>query len=125
LGLNRDPILDYRLVELSAKIPTKYKLNFKDNKIIFKEAFAKELPSHLFNQPKRGWLSPAAKWLRDELKDFSYDVINKNYTQGSEEFIDFKAARKLLDDHIEGKKYNLHLIWILITWQLWYKKCCL
>jgi hypothetical protein len=63
-----------------------------------------------------------AKWLRGDLKDFAFDVLSPNYCSGSEEFIDFAAARKILEDHISKKEYNLTLIWSLISFQMWYKK---
>jgi len=118
----RVPILDHRLVELSLKIPTKYKVDLKDTKKILKETFREDLPNYLFQQPKRGWLSPAAKWLRGELKEFAYDVLADDFCPDTKEFFDLGAARKLLDQHISGERYNLHLLWILISWQLWYKK---
>jgi len=118
----RVPILDYRLVELSLKIPTKYKISGRETKKIFKETFKNDLPGYLFNQPKRGWLSPAAQWLRGELKDFAYDVLADNFAPGSKNFIDLAAARQMLTDHINGKKYNLHLIWILLTYQMWLRR---
>lgn len=118
----RVPILDHRLVELAIKIPTKYKVDFRNTKKIFKDTFRDDLPSFLFNQPKRGWVSPAAKWLREELKDFAYDVLADNFAPGTEEFYDLKIARKMLDEHISTEKYNLHLLWIVISFQLWHKE---
>ncbi len=118
----RVPMLDRRLVELSVKIPTKYKLDSRNTKKIFKETFKNDLPEFLFNQPKRGWLAPAAKWLRFEMKEFAYDVLSDNFVPESKNYFDLKLARDLLDKHIKGERYNLHLLWILITWQLWYKK---
>ncbi len=118
----RVPILDRSLVEFAARIPTKYKLSLTDTKIIYKETFRQDLPAYLYQQPKRGWLSPAAKWLRGELKDFAYDVLSDDYCSDTKEFFDLKVARQLLDQHIDGTRYNLHLLWILITWQLWYRR---
>ncbi|HPL95305.1 MAG TPA: asparagine synthase (glutamine-hydrolyzing) [bacterium] len=118
----RVPILDHRLVELSLKIPTRYKVDLKNTKKIFKETFKSDLPAYLFKQPKRGWLSPAAQWLRGELKNFAYDVLADNFAPTSNNIIDLKAARQMLDDHISGKKYNLHLLWIIITYQLWSRR---
>lgn len=118
----RVPILDYRLVELALKIPTKYKVDFFETKKIFKETFRDDLPAYLFKQPKRGWLAPAAQWLRGELKDFAYDVLADDFAPATKNVFDLKQARLMLDNHVSGKKYNLHLIWILITWQLWSRR---
>jgi asparagine synthase (glutamine-hydrolysing) len=118
----RVPFLDRELVELGYSIPSKYKVCYFKSKIILKEAMRPFLPKYLFNQPKRGWFSPMAKWLRTDLKDFAYEVLSPDYCPATQEFFDFAAIRKILDDHIEKRKYNLNLIWSLITFQLWYKR---
>lgn len=118
----RVPFLDYRLIELGYSIPSKYKVSYFNTKIILKEAMRPFLPEYLFNQPKRGWFTPMAKWLRTDLKDFAYEVLSLDYCPATQEFFDFTAVRKILDDHIEKRKYNLNLIWSLITFQLWYKR---
>lgn len=118
----RVPILDHRLVELAFRIPTKYKVRGKtSNKWIFREAMKEYLPSHLLGKEKRGWFSPAAKWLRMGLKDFAYEVLSPNYSSGTQEYFDSEAIRKILDDHISGKKYNLDIIWSILAFQIWYK----
>ncbi|HJN62261.1 MAG TPA: asparagine synthase (glutamine-hydrolyzing) [Candidatus Parcubacteria bacterium] len=118
----RVPILDHRLVEFAFRIPTKYKVRGKkDNKWIFREAMKEYLPSHLLGKEKRGWFSPAAKWLRKGLKDFAYEVLSPNYNHQTQEYFNFPEIKKILDDHISGKRYNLDMIWSLLTFQIWYK----
>ncbi|MBI2625250.1 MAG: asparagine synthase (glutamine-hydrolyzing) [Candidatus Nealsonbacteria bacterium] len=119
----RVPILDHRLVELAFRIPTKYKVRGKkDNKWIFREAVKKYLPPHILGKEKRGWFPPASKWLRRGMKDFAYSVLSPGYCQDTQEYFDFSQIRKVLDDHISKKKYNLDIIWSLITFQIWYKQ---
>jgi len=116
----RVPILDYRLVELSAKIPSKYKLKGQ-GKYIFKKAMSEYLPEYVLKARKRGWFSPMAKWLRTDLKDFTYDVLSEDYCQETKDYFNFKNIRKILDNHIDKKEYNLNCLWILITFQIWAK----
>ncbi|MDD5032885.1 MAG: asparagine synthase (glutamine-hydrolyzing) [Candidatus Pacebacteria bacterium] len=115
----RVPLLDRHLVEFSFKIPDYYKINRSGGKKIFIEAMGSLLPDYVVNAPKRGWFSPMAKWLRSDLKEFAYEVLSPGYCSGGEEFLDFEAVRKILDDHISKRKYNLALIWSLITFQMW------
>ncbi len=117
----RVPILDYRLAELSAKIPTKYKVG-KEGKYIFRKAMGDYLPDYVLSAQKRGWFSPTAKWLRTDLKDFAYDVLSENYCQETKDYFNFKNIRKILDNHINKEKYNLTCLWILITFQVWAKQ---
>ena len=116
----RVPILDHRLVELSVKIPTHFKLR-GEGKYIFKKAMKRYLPEYILKEPKRGWFSPVAKWLRTDLKDFAYDVLSEDYCPATSDYFNFNNIRKILDDHISKKRYNLNCLWILITWQIWAK----
>ncbi|OGH87732.1 MAG: asparagine synthase (glutamine-hydrolyzing) [Candidatus Magasanikbacteria bacterium RIFOXYA1_FULL_40_8] len=117
----RVPILDHRLVELSLKIPTKWKIKGKNSKAIFKEAMKEYIPEYIMNQPKRGWTSPASGWLRAEMKDLAYETLSPKYNPGMEEFFDFDNIKLMFDNHIEKKEYNMNLLWALITFQMWYR----
>ncbi|XOB42193.1 MAG: asparagine synthase (glutamine-hydrolyzing) [Candidatus Nealsonbacteria bacterium] len=118
----RVPILDHRLIEFAFRIPTKYKVRGKkNNKWVFQEAMKEYLPSHVLGKEKRGWFSPAAKWLRMGLKDFAYEVLSPNYCPETQQYFNFPQIKKILDDHISKKEYNLDIIWSLLTFQIWYK----
>jgi asparagine synthase (glutamine-hydrolysing) len=120
----RVPILDYRLVELANKIPTKWKLGGKERgKVIWIEAMKEYLPEFILSEKKRGWFSPMAKWLRTDLKDFVFATLNEL----PEDIFNRGECLKILEDHINmrefnSKKYNLNIIWALIVWQIWYKQ---
>lgn len=119
----RVPILDHRLIEFAFKIPTKYKIRGKKNsKWIFREAMKKYLPLHILNKEKRGWFSPGAKWLRMGLKDLAYEVLSSGYCSETQQYFNFQEIKKILDDHISGKEYNLDIIWSVLSFQIWYKK---
>ena len=118
----RVPILDHRLVELSLKIPTKWKIKGKDKKAIFKEALKEYIPDYVMNQPKRGWASPASEWLRRDLKELVYEVLSPDYNPATQNLFNFDIIKKMLDEHIEKKKYNMNLIWALLVFQIWYKR---
>lgn len=118
----RVPILDKNLVALAMSIPNKYKINKKDQgKFIFKEAVKDYLPEYIYNKPKTGWFSPAAKWLRTDLKSLAYEVLSEDYNLDTKDMFDFVAIRKILDNHIDKKEYALNTIWALINFQIWYK----
>ena len=119
----RVPVLDHQLVELSARIPSKYKIAGKNQgKAIFIKAMKKYLPKHILeSEQKKVWLTPMGRWLKKELKDFAYSVLKSNYYSETKNYFNFLNAQKMLRDHIEGRKYNLGLIWALIAFQIWCK----
>lgn len=129
----RVPFLDHRLVELADRIPTSYKIGSKgllfgrvgkgyEGKIILREAMAEYLPEFVLSQPKWGWFSPAAKWIRGPLLPLMKAVLSASYNVGTKDLFDFNALQKTLDDHINKKTYALNTLWSVMTFQLWYRK---
>lgn len=76
----RVPFLDYRLVELSARIPARYKLP-DGGKYVLKEAARKVIPAEVIDRPKGYFPVPGLKhlqgvtldWVRELLTDPSQD----------------------------------------------------
>jgi len=129
----RVPFLDIRLVELADKIPVHMKLGSKglgmfsigrkyEGKMILKEAMKEYVPDFVLKQPKWGWFSPAAKWLRGPMKSFAEEVLSPSYNKGTKEMFDFNVIEQILRDHISKKKYALNTLWSLITFQVWYRQ---
>lgn len=129
----RVPFLDHRLVELADHIPVEYKIRGKglrfvsvgkhyEGKTILREAMAEYLPHFVLNQPKWGWFSPAAKWMRGPFKPLMQEVLSLSYCEGTRDLFDFNALQKILDNHINKKVYALNTLWSVMTFQLWYKR---
>ena len=118
----RVPLLDKELVSFANTIPTKYKVSSSNTKIIFKEAFKKDLPPYLLKEPKRGWFSPGAKWLRDEgIYLVAKEVLSKDYNETTKSLFNWEEVQKILEDHCSKKEYNITIIWALLTFQIWAK----
>jgi len=120
----RVPILDHQLVELSVKIPSKYKmLNKNHGKAIFIEAMKKYLPKHISElDRKKVWMTPASQWLREDLNQKAKEVLSADYFSQNQQYFNFTEIQKMFDEHIDKTKYNLNLIWALIVFQMWCKK---
>ena len=107
----RVPLLDREVVEFAAGIPIKQKLA-RGGKGILKDAFESELPPYLLTQPKRGFFSPAAKWLRRP----EFVKLCRELFQNKPEFL------KLLDEHITKKAYHAPILWAELSFQIWAKR---
>ncbi|MFZ5559799.1 MAG: asparagine synthase (glutamine-hydrolyzing) [Patescibacteria group bacterium] len=120
----RVPILDHYLVELAMKIPSKYKIKSKkEGKAIWKEAIKEYLPKHILeSEYKKVWLTPMSQWLRTDLNKFAKEILSENYCSETKKYFNFNGINKMFGDHIEKRKYNLNLIWALITFQIWHKE---
>lgn len=119
----RPPLLDRDMIELSARMPLSEKISLSSTKIALKEAFRKRLPSYLFNEPKRGWFSPGAKWLRKEpFKTYAHEVLSEGYYAPTAALFNWPEISRMLDEHVEGKAYHLNQLWAVLTFQVWAKQ---
>ena len=118
----RVPLLDKELVSFANIIPTKYKLSLFDTKIILKKAFEKDLPPYILKEPKRGWFSPGAKWLRDkDIYEVAQKVLSEDYNEATKSLFNWEELQKILEDHCSKKEYNVTVLWAVLTFQIWAK----
>jgi asparagine synthase (glutamine-hydrolysing) len=59
----RAPLLDHRLVEFAARLPTHWKRRGLRGKLVFRESQRSRLPTAVVEQRKRGFNAPVAHWL--------------------------------------------------------------
>lgn len=121
----RVPILDEDLVNFSAQIPTKWMMHLSFNKPssfqgkdIWGNAIKDYLPKHMRYQPKRGWFSPMAKWMRDDFKQPVEEILLSD--SPAMKYLDQENIIKLWEEHKSGKGYHLNTVWAVVTFVLWY-----
>jgi asparagine synthase (glutamine-hydrolysing) len=71
----RAPLLDHRLMEMLARIPSALKLRGREGKYIFKKAMGPTLPRDILYRSKQGFAVPLARWFRNELKEMAREAI--------------------------------------------------
>ncbi len=119
----RVPLLDTNTVSFAHIIPVRQKITLRDTKVILKEAFKGRLPEYLFTQPKRGWFSPGAKWLRyEEVYNLAKEVLSPTYHTSTQNLFNWSEIQNMLDAHYDKREYNLTILWALISFQVWVKK---
>ena len=62
----RSPFLDYRLIELSNKIPTNQKVSLFNTKILMRKILKNHLPKEIVNRGKQGFTPPLMEWMKEE-----------------------------------------------------------
>ncbi|MCB0368527.1 MAG: asparagine synthase (glutamine-hydrolyzing) [Bdellovibrionales bacterium] len=119
----RVPLLGLSVINFADSIHAESKFNPFITKKILRQAYKGVLPEHLFNQPKRGWMAPGAKWLRDSgIEEVVRSVLNDSYYNGLSSLINWDELQKLLTSHIEGRGYHLNPIWNMLVLQIWARK---
>ena len=119
----RVPFVDTDVVALSDQISVWKKTLPHEGKRIVRNAYKPYLPPHLYTQPKRGWLSPAAKWFRDPvIHDFAKEVFSSSYYSGLDTVFDWVKVSALLEDHVEKRGYYLYPLWNILVLQVWARR---
>jgi asparagine synthase (glutamine-hydrolysing) len=117
----RVPLADHRLVELSARLPARYKLKLRQKKILLKQLAARRLPAEVISHRKQGFESPMAAWLRTDLADYARDILGRDRLGATGIFDDAYVSAKL-DEHRTGRHKNNKLLFSLIMFQEWYER---
>jgi len=119
----RVPLLDLEVVRYAHGIPVGDKVTLGATKKILKDAYRGRIPDFLFHQPKRGWFSPGAKWLRHErVRALVREVLSPEYHSDTAGLFDWEKVTNMFRAHEEQKEYHLTALWALITFQLWAKQ---
>lgn len=115
----RVPFLDKKVMEVAAKIPSKFRISEKDTKYAFRLAAAKAMPQEAAKRKKIGFRVPIRNWMKEE----KYYLKIKNYFESDEAAQFFKQSKiiKLLDDHFHGKANNGRKVWTVYMFLIWYK----
>ena len=116
----RVPFLDKKMLELSTRIPSRYRAANETTKIALRGAAIKQLPERTANKKKLGFPVPLDDWLRE---DKYYNKVKAAFQSDiAEKFFVTSELMKLLDDHKSGKALNMQKIWSFYTFILWYEQ---
>ena len=116
----RSPFLDHKLMEFAAALPPHLKLNGIQSKYILKKAFSSVLPRSVLYRKKMGFGVPIDRWLRNELKELTYQILLEKRTVERGLFKE-QAVRMLIDVHMLKRADNSYRIWALLFLELWYR----
>lgn len=118
----RAPLLDYRVVEYAASLPSALKLNGRDKKHILKKAFQRMLPDDVLYRKKMGFSVPLAHWLRHELRPVAAPIFENPEVGGLCDFFDMDRVGQLWKRHLGGDNRYTQELWALLTFALWWRK---
>jgi asparagine synthase (glutamine-hydrolysing) len=113
----RVPLLDHRLLEFAASLPSSFKLNGFTTKYILKKTMSKRIPQAILNRKKTGFPVPYESWLRNDLKDLARDVLTDRRTVERGYFCK-EAVEGLLKANSNGANYSKE-IFSLMCFELW------
>lgn len=115
----RAPLLDYRLFEFSAKLPSELKLHGKEKKYILKKAFEKHLPNDILYRKKMGFSVPLADWLRNDIRSYTEKMLFEP-DNGISQFFKIDSLRFIWESHLNGKRDYSNELWSFLMFEIWW-----
>ena len=115
----RVPLLNNDFVEYATHLPLNLKLRGLRSKFLFKRALRGVLPDSILNRPKKGFGIPVAHWFRGPLREQMLSVLSPDRI-AREGFFDPRAVKRLIDDHLDGRRDNRKQLWTLFAFELWH-----
>ena len=137
----RVPFLDNDLVDFAMRLPAKMKLGnltevvrlnenepggksqryfekTRDGKLLLRKMMSRHIPSQVADREKQGFSAPDASWFKGESIEY---VRRRLYNDRARiyDYLDKKAVRSLVDDHLEGRQNRRLLIWSLLNLEQW------
>ncbi len=123
----RVPLLDHRVVEFAASIPSHLKVRYVSKKYLLKKALGGVLPDRVLKKRKMGFEIPLHNWADKGMVDFINDSLTEPRIK-SQGIFQWKEVERLvkLFSLAEGEfnkkisRYQVNQrLWTLLSFQLW------
>lgn len=117
----RVPFLDYRMVEIGARIPPRLRIKGWTTKSILKKALEPLLPREIIHRGKMGFPTPLSAMFRHGLREYVHDVLtsvrfrDRGYFQP-------EVVERLLDDHAKARGDHHRVLWQLLVLEEWHRE---
>jgi len=117
----REPLLDHKIIEFSATIPSSLKYKNGVGKYLLKEVLYKHIPKELIERPKSGFQIPLYEWLKGDLRKMLDFYLDRDRLIVSDIY-NVDELLKIKNDYYEGKSVNISLLWFVLMFEMWREK---
>ena len=117
----RCPILDHKVIELAAALPSSWHGDATVTKRLFREVIRPWVPAEVLRRPKRGFGVPLRRWFHEGLTPWARDILldpqstQRGWTRPAE-------VARLLEQHEQGSRDHAKRIWALVALELWARR---
>ncbi|PTB83693.1 asparagine synthetase B [Sulfurovum lithotrophicum] len=116
----REPLLDHRIVEYMARVPTSLKYKNRQGKYLSRQILYKHIPQTLIDKPKAGFQVPLQRWLQDDLKYLveKYLDIDKM----DDEIFNTEEIARIKKELFLGNPMEVNKVWFILMYEMWKEK---
>ncbi len=112
----REPLMDHKLVEWLATLPSGLKIKGQEGKFVFKKAMEPMLPRDVLYRPKMGFAVPLARWFRGPLKERVREAILGS-TLAETGIFNREYLEHLVDAHQSGARDYSAPLWTTMMFE--------
>lgn len=117
---SRVPLLDHRVVEFAAQLPTALKQRGTEGKWLFKRAIEDLVPTGIRRRKKAGFNVPASRWLKGPLREMVGDYLSESHLRDAGIFSP-EAVAKVLETHRSGRSDRSRELFGLLMFHVWHR----
>jgi asparagine synthase (glutamine-hydrolysing) len=117
----RVPLLDHRIVEFAARLPTEFKVRGGVTKYLLRKILYRHVPRELIERPKMGFGIPVNRWLRNELRPLLAEYLDGERVR-REGFLRPDGVQKVVREHLSGRRDHQYRLWALLVFAMWVER---
>jgi len=114
----REPLLDHRIAEYMARVPSAMKYKKGIGKYILKQILYKYIPKNIVDKPKSGFSVPIKKWLLGDLKGLAIESLESKALE-KDDIFHVEALKLIVDELKAGQLKSPALVWNIVMYVLW------
>ena len=114
----RSPLLDWPLTEHAARIPNDLRIKGNTTKYLLKRIAARHVPAEVVYRRKRGFVMPAAKWMRSDLLPVLRWLLESKLFE-SRQVIRPTAVQRMITEHLSQRRDWSQQLWTLLVLEIW------
>ena len=118
---SREPLLDHRLLEFAATVPSSLKLKNGQGKYLLRRLLERRVPKAIVDRPKQGFEAPIGQWLRGPLAPMVDELLTDGRLRERGIFDD-RGVAAVWRQHRTGERDHRHRLWSLVMLELWFRE---
>lgn len=117
----RSPLLDHKLAEVAARIPSTMHMKGKELKHLLKRIAVRYLPRQVVHRPKHGFQVPTGDWFHGSLRPLGYKMVRDSMLVKNC-IVDGPAMASLWNRHVTQRQNCGDRLWNVLMLEVWFRR---
>jgi len=117
---SRVPLLDHRFIEFAWSLP--FDMIYREGKVKWplRQILETYVPKHLVERPKMGFGMPLGNWLKDPLREWCENLLDKTRL-AQQGIFDSQKVQDVWQNYLSGASSQPSLLWSILMFESWYE----